>query len=136
MANGKKLMLSRDRWIAGVCGGIANHFGWDANIVRLVWLVLTICSLGFPGIIVYVILWIVMPSDNMVADFSDTGTNSKRLTRSRDRWIAGVCGGIASYFGWDNSIVRLVWLILTICSFGFPGITAYVVLWIVMPSDI
>jgi phage shock protein C len=59
---------------------------------------------------------------------------NKRLTRSNEKWLAGVCGGIANYFGWDPAIVRLVWLLLTLCTVGFPGITAYIILWICMPQ--
>lgn len=59
---------------------------------------------------------------------------NKKLTRSNEKWIAGVCGGIANYFGWDPAIVRLVWLLLTLCTVGFPGITAYIILWICMPQ--
>jgi phage shock protein C len=66
MANNKKLERSNDRWIAGVCSGIANYFGWDPAIVRIVWLVLSICSIGFPGIIAYLILWIIMPAESSI----------------------------------------------------------------------
>jgi len=59
---------------------------------------------------------------------------NKTLTRSNEKWLAGVCGGIANYFGWDLAIVRLVWLLLTLCTVGFPGITAYIILWICMPQ--
>ncbi len=58
----------------------------------------------------------------------------KRLTRSNDQVIAGVCAGIAEYFGWDIAIVRIVYLILSIVSVAFPGILVYVILWIVMPE--
>ncbi len=58
---------------------------------------------------------------------------NKRLTRSDDKWIAGVCSGIADYFGWDPAIVRLLWLLLTVCSVGFPGVIAYIILCICMP---
>ncbi len=59
----------------------------------------------------------------------------KRLTRSRnDRWLAGVCGGIANYFGWDPAIVRLVYLLLTLCT-AFSGIIAYIILCICMPEE-
>jgi len=57
----KKLMRSNDRVIAGVCAGLAEYFGWDIATVRIVYLVLSIFSAAFPGILVYVILWIVMP---------------------------------------------------------------------------
>ena len=49
--------------IAGVCGGIARWLGWDPTIVRLLYVVATIASIGFPGILTYLILWFVMPRD-------------------------------------------------------------------------
>lgn len=59
----------------------------------------------------------------------------KRLTRSQDQWIAGICGGIAQYFGWDKDLTRIIWLLLTLFTAGFPGIIAYIVLWILMPKE-
>lgn len=59
----------------------------------------------------------------------------KRLTRSTsDRWLAGVCAGIANYFGWDIAIVRLIYLGLTVCT-AFSGIIIYIILAICMPED-
>jgi phage shock protein C len=59
-----KLPLYRSRRhsiIAGVCGGLAEWLGWSPMWVRLLYIVLSILSVAFPGIIVYIILWIVMP---------------------------------------------------------------------------
>ena len=47
--------------IAGVCGGIAEWLGWSATWVRLLYVVVSILSVAFPGIIVYIILWVIMP---------------------------------------------------------------------------
>ena len=47
--------------IAGVCAGIAEYFDVDPTIVRIVYALLTICSVGFPGLIVYIILALIMP---------------------------------------------------------------------------
>lgn len=47
--------------IAGVCGGIAESLGWDPTLVRILYVVVSIFSAAFPGILVYIILWIVMP---------------------------------------------------------------------------
>jgi phage shock protein PspC (stress-responsive transcriptional regulator) len=56
------LKRSRDqRIIAGVCGGIAEWLGWSATGVRILYVVLSLLSAAFPGILVYLILWIVMP---------------------------------------------------------------------------
>ena len=57
----------------------------------------------------------------------------KRLTRSRDKMIAGVCAGIAEYFGWEVTLFRVVYVIVSILSVAFPGILVYLVLWVVMP---
>ncbi|WP_258105336.1 PspC domain-containing protein [Marinoscillum sp. MHG1-6] len=58
---------------------------------------------------------------------------TKRLTRSKDRMIAGVCGGIAQYLNLDPTIIRIAYVILTIFSFGF-GVLIYLILWIIMPE--
>ncbi len=50
-----------DRIIAGVCGGIARWLGWDSTAVRILYVLLSIMSVAFPGTIVYIILWMVMP---------------------------------------------------------------------------
>jgi phage shock protein C len=47
--------------IAGVCGGIADWLGWSPTFVRLAYVVGSIVSVAFPGIIVYIVLWAVMP---------------------------------------------------------------------------
>jgi phage shock protein PspC (stress-responsive transcriptional regulator) len=48
--------------IAGVCGGIAEYLGWPAGRVRLLYVLVSLFSAGFPGIIVYLILWFLMPT--------------------------------------------------------------------------
>ena len=48
--------------IAGVCGGIADWLGWDPTLVRVLYVVGSILSVAFPGILVYIILWIIVPS--------------------------------------------------------------------------
>ncbi|MBI9052264.1 MAG: PspC domain-containing protein [Bacteroidales bacterium] len=58
-----------------------------------------------------------------------------KLTRSQNQAIAGVCAGIAEYFGWDIALVRILYLALSIFSMGFPGTIVYIILWIVMPEE-
>ena len=60
-------------------------------------------------------------------------TNGPRLSRSKNKMIAGVCAGIAEYFGWDVTLFRVVYVIFSIISVAFPGILVYIVLWVVMP---
>lgn len=59
---------------------------------------------------------------------------SNRLKRSPDRVLAGVCGGIADYFGLDPTIVRIAYVLISVFSAAFPGILVYIILWAVMPE--
>jgi len=57
----------------------------------------------------------------------------KKLYRSRNKWIAGVAGGLAEYFNIDPTIVRVVWLILAL-AYG-AGILAYLIAWLIIPQS-
>ena len=61
MTEGRKLRRSRNKLIAGVCGGIAEWLGWSATKVRILYVVVSILSVAFPGILVYIALWFLMP---------------------------------------------------------------------------
>lgn len=56
------------------------------------------------------------------------------LKRSRDKVIAGVCGGLAKWLGWDTAMTRLLYALLTIFT-AFAGVIVYIILWIVMPEE-
>lgn len=56
------------------------------------------------------------------------------LTRSRHRIIAGVCGGIAEWLGWSPTMVRILYVVVSVLSAAFPGLIVYLILWVVMPS--
>lgn len=56
----------------------------------------------------------------------------KRLTRSEDRWLGGVAGGVADYFGLDSTLVRV--LFIASCLLPGPQVLLYVILWFVMPD--
>lgn len=62
-------------------------------------------------------------------------TTRRRLTRSNDKMIAGVLGGIAEYFDVDPTVVRILYVVLSIASVGFPGIIAYLIMWAIMPME-
>jgi phage shock protein C len=51
----------RNRMIAGVCGGLAESLGWDPTLVRLLYVLVSVLSAAFPGIIVYLVLWVIAP---------------------------------------------------------------------------
>lgn len=59
-----------------------------------------------------------------------------RLRRSRsNKMIAGVIGGLAKYFGFDPTMARVLYVILSVVSVAFPGILVYIILWIIMPEE-
>jgi phage shock protein C len=51
----------RNRLLGGVCGGFADWLGWDSTLVRVIYVAVSICSAAFPGTIVYLVLWLLMP---------------------------------------------------------------------------
>jgi phage shock protein C len=59
--------------------------------------------------------------------------NNKRLTRSKDRMVAGVAGGIAQYLGVDPVLVRIIFVALAL--FGGGGIVLYLICWLLMPEE-
>ena len=62
MGNGPGLRRSReDRWIAGVCGGIAERLGWPPDLVRVLYVVVSVLSTAFPGTLFYLLLWAFVP---------------------------------------------------------------------------
>lgn len=65
-----------------------------------------------------------------------SGRTSQGLRRSRShRILAGVCGGLAEWLGWSVTGVRVLYVVLSLVSAGFPGILVYIILWIVMPDE-
>lgn len=59
-----KPTLSRtveDRVLAGVVGGIARRFGWNPTVLRIIYVVGSVLSAAFPGLLVYLVLWLLMP---------------------------------------------------------------------------
>jgi len=65
---------------------------------------------------------------------SEPSSGTKRLVRRKDgRLVAGVCAGLAAYFGADPTLVRLAFAVLTV--FGATGILLYLLAWVVIPEE-
>ncbi len=126
---------STDRAIAGVCGGFAEYLELDVTLVRLLWALAVVFTGILPGVIAYLLAWMLM-SERPSTAAASTGT-AKRLTRSRtDRKLGGVCGGLAEYLAVDPTVVRLVLVLLSVVPGAVVGgIIAYVVAWIVVPLE-
>ena len=65
MAANALVRSSRNRMFGGVCGGIAEWLGWDPTLVRVGYVLFSFLSAAFPGILVYLILWMVMPKETL-----------------------------------------------------------------------
>jgi phage shock protein C len=77
--NGKVLVRSRDdRIIAGVCSGLARHLGYDANLVRLVAVLITLFTAG-TGILAYLVAWAVMPEEGQPTSIAEDLINKNRM---------------------------------------------------------
>jgi len=143
---------SNDKFIGGVCSGIASYLNVDPAVVRLLFAII-----GFGtgiGFLAYIILWIVLPPKDL------EGYSGKRLYRNPDnRIIGGVAGGLAAYFGKKATGIRLIFaapILLSIFirivnrmtwdndfdfafNIGFGSLTGvfiltYIILWIVLPE--
>jgi phage shock protein C len=127
--------IPADGSIAGVCAGLAAYFDVDVTLVRLAWVILSIVPGGIiGGVIAYLAAWVIVPADNTAV----SALTRKGLRRSStDSRIAGVCGGIAEYLDIDSTLVRLVWVLLTIMPGAIVlGVIAYVAAWLIMPPGI
>jgi phage shock protein C len=79
----------------------------------------------------------VIPDDARLCSYCGSPVAGLRRDWVRpraDRRIAGVCLGVAQHFGWNVTLVRIVWLMLVL--FAGTGGLAYVILWIVMPNEV
>ena len=144
---------TNDKFIGGVCSGIAAYMNVDPAIIRILFAIVTFGGFGI-GFLIYILLWIILPPKDI------EGYVGKRLYRNpEDRIIGGVAGGLSAYFGTRASIIRLIFIapILLNIFFNilngftwhsnfhiFPNILfgslsgtfvlAYIILWIVLPE--
>lgn len=129
---GKKKLyrLTVNKKLFGVCGGIANYFGIDPGVVRLIW-ALAVIFAGV-GILAYIVCALVIP--NPPAGYAEYINENGRFNAlhksSTDRKICGVCGGIAESLGVDSTVIRVLWLVLTL--FAGYGVIAYIIAAIAM----
>ncbi|MEO5943724.1 MAG: PspC domain-containing protein [Ferruginibacter sp.] len=148
-AGNKRLFRDEnDKVVGGVCSGLANYFGIDVVIIRIIFVVLLVAG-GF-GFITYLILWVAVPSTATTV----IGSTRKKLYRDNDdKYIGGVCSGISNYFGISVWIPRLLFLLPFLSfvtrwshwgNFDFPNfirlgfspgaLLVYIILWLVLPE--
>ena len=119
--------------IAGVCAGIASYLDADPTLVRLAWVALSIVpGVLIGGLVAYGVAWLFLP----VGQRDNAGYSGKTLLRSTtDRRVGGVCGGIAEYLDVDTTMVRVLWVVLSIYPGAvIGGVIAYAIGWLVIPD--
>ena len=93
-----------DKFVGGVCSGIAAYLNVDPAIVRILFAIITFGGFGL-GFLIYILLWIILPTKDL------EGYSGKRLYRNPDdRVIGGVAGGLAAYFNKETWIIRLIFV--------------------------
>lgn len=126
----KKLYLSKDKKLLGLCGGIADYFNIDPVLVRTAAVCIAFAVAIIPFVIAYLIMALVFPA--APEDYTNVNTG-KKIFKSTDKKIAGVCGGLAEYFNIDATLVRLIFA-LCVLLLGF-GLTTYIICAIMFPSQ-
>jgi len=124
--------IPAEQKLAGVCAGIADYLDVDVTLVRALWVALSIVpGAVVGGVIAYVLAWIVMPEGA-----TTRAATGRRLTRSaRDVKIAGICGGLADYFGVDATPIRVLWIVLSVLPGAIiGGLLAYLAAWLIVPK--
>ena len=136
---------ANDKLAGGICSGLASYLNVDPALIRIVFAILTLGGWG-TGLLLYIVLWIFVPAAPLEA------YRGRRLFRDvDDKWIGGVCSGIAAYFDKEPWIIRIVFSLPLLLSI-FSGTThlfmgtslffgsligtfmlIYIVLWIVLP---
>jgi phage shock protein PspC (stress-responsive transcriptional regulator) len=152
-AKGRLYRDGSDKFLGGVCAGIANYMNVDPAIVRLIFAIITFGGFG-TGIIIYLALWIILP-----VKYLDTYVGKRLFRNPDDRVISGVAGGLGAYFNKPSWAFRLIFaapLLLNILfgvlngvffmwqrdifpnifigSFSGTFVLAYIILWIVLPE--
>jgi len=134
----KKLHMSvNDKMIAGVCGGLAETFGIDALLLRVAFIILIFFN-GI-GLIAYLILMLVLPKGEperpVEIDITPEKESDKKLHRlNKNKMIAGICSGMEKYFGVDVSIIRILFVVVTLLTGGL-GIVLYIMFWVILPLE-
>ncbi len=141
-ANRRLYRSATNRSIAGVLGGFAEYLDMDPTLLRVIYVLVTFFTGIVPGVLAYLVAWIVMseaPEGSAAyatagAAFESVGR--KRLTRSAtNRKWAGVCGGLGEYLDVDPTVIRIIWVVLTIVPGAIlGGLLVYLLAWMVMPE--
>lgn len=125
----RKLYRDEKRKILGGIGaGLGNYFKIDPVWPRLILALLAFSTYG-AGILLYVLLWILLP----VSDTLEDEPSVRKMYRdSGNKVLGGVAAGVAAFFGTEASLIRVLFIVFAII--GGAGILVYIILWIALPE--
>ena len=126
----KRLYCSPEKKLCGVCGGIADYFGIDPSIVRLIVVEISLLTAIVPALLAYFIVALIIPQPTPEYE-QMFQNNSKRIYKSNEKKIAGVCAGIAEYFNIDPTLVRLLFFLLVFLVGN--GVLTYIACAVIFP---
>jgi phage shock protein PspC (stress-responsive transcriptional regulator) len=148
---GRLYRNENDKFIGGVCSGVANYLRIDPTVVRILFAVITFGGFG-TGFLLYILMWIILPSKALESKLR------RRMYRNPDeRVVGGVASGLANYFNIQVWVPRLIFALplvvgiinsvfrnifwhydpfpdIVFGSFGGTLFIVYLVLWIVIPE--
>jgi phage shock protein PspC (stress-responsive transcriptional regulator) len=129
----KKLFRSKyDRKLAGVCGGLGSYLNVDPTIIRLVMLFVCIFTAVVPLVVAYCIAVLIIPEETKEEPLQ---MNYRKFYRStKDRKIAGICGGLGELTKLDPVFLRLMFLFICIITAVVPLVVAYLIGWVIIPE--
>lgn len=121
---------SADRVLAGVCGGLGEYTPVPALVWRIAFVILTLS--GGAGLLVYLLMWWLMPAANSAGATAGSGWTLHALRRSTtDCEVAGVCGGLGEHTPIPAWLWRVAFVSLVFA--GGAGLLAYVLVWVLVP---
>ncbi|MEX2446613.1 MAG: PspC domain-containing protein [Dehalococcoidia bacterium] len=115
----RRLMRGRDRMLGGVAGGIAEYFALDPTLVRILFVLFLLITAGAGGLVIYLVLWLIMPTPDDDADGHEGTTGEGERSRPDGTMVLGVVllifGGLLllqrmPFFDWFQfSLLRFSW---------------------------
>lgn len=127
--NSEKLFrITKGKMLGGVANGLSSYFQIDVSLIRALFILAMI--LGGYGLMIYLILWAVLPANHDVPE-NEITSNGKLYRNPDDKIIGGVASGIASYLNIDPKIIRLLFALSLI--WGGIGFFIYILFWFGVP---
>lgn len=120
--------------VGGVCSGIAAYFETNPLWVRLAYVALffgisILPSFGGILFLTYIVLWIAMPAKT---NLENTGKFKRFFRSKKDKVVGGVASGVASFFGVDPVVIRILFLVTVFA--GGAGLITYLIIWAITPE--